>query len=109
MEMNHLYLKHIIQVTPPLKNAPDISIDRLNERLQPFFPAYNVYDLLDRFGLITKEGAIAPFLIHQGLVKFNERFPESNALVLDVTVTEPAVHVIRAILQAHLDGDENDN
>ncbi|WP_460951245.1 hypothetical protein [Spirosoma daeguense] len=81
----------------------------LVQRLQPYFPRHSVEDLLDKYSLITKSNAIAPMLFQQGLIKVYERFPSSEALILELAITEHGGKVILAILTAHLHDEVSNN
>lgn len=98
-----------LQAATPPGNAPDTHVNALSKRLQPYFPESDVDDLLNRSGLVTKGGALDPLLVHKGFVKTTDRFPGSNALILDVTITEPGVQAIRTILQGYLVNNDNKN
>lgn len=98
-------LRQIIQATTPSGHEPDMSISVLFERLQPCFPEHQIDVLLDKFGLITKSKAVDPLLIHQGLVKVNERYPSSKVLILETTITEHGSRVVKEILKGYLNSE----
>lgn len=99
-------IKQILQATTTPDNAPDTHIDALGKRLQRYFPDYDIDDLLSRSGLII-DGNLDPMLVYNGLVKIAERLPGSNALVLDVYITERGVQVIREMLPGYLYNNDN--
>lgn len=105
----NMSLKELIHASSPAELAPNISRSTLNKRLASLYPGHDVDDLLDRTGLMTRTGAIDPMLIQQSLVKVTERFPNSNALVLEEVITEHGARVIQAIVQDFLENYEHQN